>query len=574
MRKGINHIIIVATILSFLACGRKIVPAKVAGSPDSGYGDAAFNTFYIEAIKQKLLGNGPDALKYFEQCLKLKPQSSATYYQMAQILLGGGDIKNGKNYALKALNIDTENIWYMMMVAGIYYQEHNIDSAIVYYEKAVKDFPEKESLQLTLGNLYSERGSYDKANTIFSALDKKYGVNESSTVASIRNLMAGKKYQEALGKAELLLKDSPDEILYNGLLAEIYRGMGESEKAEEVYKRLLERNPDDPQTQLSLCDFLISEKSYSDLFELLNTVILNDKITREDKITLVAHLLELDDLIKSDGNKLMIAVMVLEANYPGDDIIMLLRPDLLEKQGDLEEASIRLEEIIKISPGNYYAWEKLLLVYLQMEDFNKLMIRGEECATRFNRSFLAKLLYAQGALENGKYSVALEELRKAEILAGNDKDLNNQVLVMKADVYYRMKDYDKAFGLFEEAVKANSEDLTVLNNYAYYLAEQDMRLKEAEKMAKKVIETEKNNNTFLDTYGWVLYKRGKLKDAAKIMEEIIKSADTPDAEYFEHYGYILKKQRKCEEAIKNWEIAISIDSSKVELQKEIENCRK
>ena len=39
---------------------------------------------------------------------------------------------------------------------------------------------------------------------------------------------------------------------YNGLLAEIYRGKGENEKALEVYNQLLERNPDNPQIQLSL----------------------------------------------------------------------------------------------------------------------------------------------------------------------------------------------------------------------------------------------------------------------------------------------------------------------------------
>ena len=57
----------------------------------------------------------------------------------------------------------------------------------------------------------------------------------------------------------------------------------------------------------------------------------------------------------------------------------------------------------------------------------------------------------------------------------------------------------------------NDSDLTVMNNYAYYLAEQNMNLKEAEKMAKVVTEKDKENITFLDTYAWVLYKRGKDK---------------------------------------------------------------
>ncbi len=76
-------------------------------------------------------------------------------------------------------------------------------------------------------------------------------------------------------------------------------------------------------------------------------------------------------------------------------------------------------------------------------------------------------------LENKKFDIALEELRKAEILAGDNKEFMTQVLTMRADVYYRMKDYIKAFETFEAAIKVNGDDLTVINNYAYYLAEQD-----------------------------------------------------------------------------------------------------
>src|SRR5674536_166734 len=68
------------------------------------------------------------------------------YYQMAQIVVTNGDLKHGKQYVIKALSIDQENIWYLTMLAGFYYQEKNLDSAIIYYEKAVKYFPEKENL--------------------------------------------------------------------------------------------------------------------------------------------------------------------------------------------------------------------------------------------------------------------------------------------------------------------------------------------------------------------------------------------------------------------------------------------
>jgi Tfp pilus assembly protein PilF len=493
---------------------------------------------------------------------------------MAQIVISNGDIKDGKKYLIKALSIDPQNIWYLTMISGIYYQEKNLDSSIIFYERAVKYFPDKENLQLNLGNLYSENKKYGKANEIFESFDKKYGLNENSTLSSIRNLMSEGKYDDALIKVLTLIKTNPDEIRYNGILADIYRGKGEDQKAMDVYNKLLESDPDNPQVQLSLCDFLMTEKNYRDLFILLNKIILNVKIERDNKISLLGRILEISEIYKNWAEKLSIALMVMEANYSTDNIVPLLRPELMIKQNKLVDAATRLEEIIKTNPDNYYAWEKLLVVYLQLKDFDKLLVTGEECASKFNTSFPAKLLYANAALEKGKYSIALEELRKAEILAADNKEFMIQVLTMKADVYYRMKDYINAFETFKTAMKTDNEDLTIINNYAYYLAEQNTNLKEAEEMARKVTEKEKGNTTYLDTYGWVLYKRGKLKEAARVMESIISSREKPDPVWFEHYGYILKMEKRCDEAIKNWNISIKLDSTKTELLKEIKNCGK
>jgi len=391
-------------------------------------------------------------------------------------------------------------------------------------------------------------------------------------VAAIKNLVVAEKYNEAEVKAKELLLTQPDNILYNGILAEIYRGKKEKQKALEVYKSLIDRNPGNGQIQLSLCDFLISEKSYDELFELLTTVFINGSIAREDKIAFAVRLIDDKKVAVDYEQKLSLALMVLEANYKEDDVVHILRPELYIKIDKPDLAVQLLEEIIKRDERNYYAWEKLLLTYLQMENYQKLMSRGEVCATMFNRSFLAKVLYANGAIESGKFDIALTELKKAEILAGNDEAMKLQVITMRADIFYRMKDYENAFLQFNEALKINSEDLTVLNNYAYYLAEQNLRLKEAEDMIKKVIQTEKDNTTFLDTYAWVLYKRGKLREASKVMESIINRGQKPDAEWYEHYGYILKKQKKCDEAVLNWNIALKLDSSKTQLVKEIEAC--
>lgn len=571
--RNISGIALITAVFIIGSCATK-KQSVTFKDPVKNYDAAAFDYIYVEALKQKLMGNGGDALRYLEQCIKIDPESDAAYYQMAQIVLASGDIANGKSYAAKAYSIDSKNIWYIIMLSGIYYQEGNIDSAILVYEKAVQYYPQKVNYQIALANMYSEKGDFQRSLNSFEQLESKYGINESITYGYIQTLIGAGKFDEAQKKTEELIKEFPSGIQYYAVLAEIYRKKGEGQKASEVYEKLMKDNPDNTQIQLSLCDFLINEKRFEDLFVLLNPVIINGDIQREDKISLFARLIVIKDYKAAEVDKILMALMVFEAAYANDEIIPLLRPEFLDNLERDKEAAERLEELIIKQSGNYFAWEKLLLLYLQMGDFKKLFIRGEECASKFNRSFLAKLLYANGAIENGKYDIAIDELRKAQILAGDNSQNILQVLTMRADVYYRMKDYDKAFETFDEAVAIDSEDITILNNYAYYLAEQNMNLKEAEVMAQKVIEKEKNNATFLDTYAWVLYKRGKNKDAAKIMESIIEKGTNISAEHYEHYGFILKSLKKCDKAIEKWDVALKMDSTKTELRREIENCKK
>ncbi len=574
MKKQIFQVVYLITAIVLLTgCSQKIIPGLRKDSGEK-FDAATFNYVYGEALRQKLLGNNGEALKFFEQSIIINPESDASYFQVGQILFNSNDNENAGRYLKKALSMQPGNIWYHLLMANIFYQQGLIDSSAVCYEKAVKIAPERSDLQLTLLTIYQESGNLTKAKKLLLELSEKYEENESISVAIVKNLIEEKEYPLAKEKVTELLKQAPDEIIFNALLADIYQKEGNREDAADVYARLLERNPGDQLIQIKLFNFLLAEKEYDELFAVLNTFTLSEKISKEDKIAYF-DMLAKDSVVTGKYNKnLEMAFLILEACYVKDDLVLLLRPDYLARQKRFDEAASRLEEIVKINPENQLAWEKLLLTYYESRNFQKLQSSGKEAATRFNRSILAKLLYAHGAMENKDYETAAEELRKAQILAGDNEEVLIQVLTMKAEVLYNSGDYEGAFRNFDEILKKKNDDLTVLNNYAYYLAEQDLRLKEAEKMAKTVIDAEKDNSTFLDTYAWVLYKRGKAKEAARIMEKIIRTEGRDDAEWYEHYGFILKRLGKCREAVRFWEKAILADKEKEHLKDEIRKCKR
>ena len=557
-----------------MACGAK---KKIVGTPASSFRNvettaADFDYIYSEGLRHKFMGNGNEALRYFVTAMRMNPDNDAVYYQISQLALSMGDFRTGKTYAKRAYELDNKNIWYSSLLAGIYYQENKIDSAIYVYEKTVEFSPNSDESLLILANLYSENGDYENAVKAHQQFHQKYGVNENTTPAYIQNLIFANKLDLAMEIAQEAIIVFPDEVIFYTQLAETYGKKGEDQKALEVYKKLLEEDPHNSQILMSICDFLLGEQRYYELFQVLSPIIQEEAVSKEEKISFFAKILSIPSLPGDVVNHTLLALMVFEAVYDHDDVVVLIRPELLDKYNRQPEAIKRLEDIVSKRPDNYFAWEKLLLLYYETKDYDKLFKRGEEGASRFNRSFLAKILYAVGAYETKHYDIALEELRKAAILAGNDEKGIMQVLTMKSTVLYKMNDYAEAFKTFEEALKVDPDEIVILNNYAYYLAERNTELKKAEAMSRKVIESEKNSATYLDTYAWVLFKMGKTRKAAKIMEQVIAQGADLSAEHYEHYGYILKKMRKCREAIINWQMAIKLDSSKVELYKEIQNC--
>ena len=574
MRKISIFIAVIFFTSLLFSCNRKSALSLSEGRGKNSYDVATFDFLYTEGIKQKLMGNAGDALKYLEKCVEMNPLSDASYHQMAQISLQLGNTAQAKKYAVKAAELDEQNLWYMTFLGGIYYQERNLDSALIYFEKTVRIQPDNNDVKVTLAGIYTELGDYKKANEIYSYFIEKYGANENISLMIVKNMMNSGDLDGAELIIKELLKENPAEILYNGILAEIYRKKGLNDKAEEVYKKLLDLDSTNPQTLLSLSDFMIAEKKYDDLFVLLNIIAVNEKVTMENKIALLSKLIDTEDIVKNKGKELEVALRIFEEGEKNKDFINLIRPELYQKMGRKEDAITRLEEIIIMNPNIYFAWEKLLILYSDTRNFDKLYIKGKECATRFNMSYPAKILYASAAMEKKLYEEALEELRKAKILAGNQNEMLMQVVSMEADIYYRKGEYDKSFVLFKEALEYNPDDVIILNNYAYYLAEQNKDIKEAEKMIKKVIEKEKDNNTFLDTYAWVLYKSGKTRDAIKVMEDIMARDNKPDPDWFEHYGYMMKSLRKCEVAINYWKRALELEPERIELINAIESCKR
>ena len=123
---------------------------------------------------------------------------------------------------------------------------------------------------------------------------------------------------------------------------------------------------------------------------------------------------------------------------------------------------------------------------------------------------------------------------------GNNDHLA-EALSIAGDVWYQqMDDRKKAYETYEEALEADPDRTSVLNNYAYYLSQEGRQLRKALKMSRRTIELEPDNATYLDTYGWLLYLLRRPKEAKPYFKHAMLYGGKDSAVVLEHYSKVLE----------------------------------
>ena len=54
----IGYFFLAFIVISFSFCSKSLIPSGKSQKSEAGFDAAAFNEIYVEALKQKLLGNG------------------------------------------------------------------------------------------------------------------------------------------------------------------------------------------------------------------------------------------------------------------------------------------------------------------------------------------------------------------------------------------------------------------------------------------------------------------------------------------------------------------------------------
>jgi tetratricopeptide (TPR) repeat protein len=514
-----------------------------------------FEYLFVEALKEKALGNPQKAIQLLSGCLEIDPESSAAMYELATIHAENNDFTSAVLLLERAVSLNPENKWYNLMLAQIYQQTRRYNQAAEVFDKLLSQDPENIEFLYMQAVLLSTAGKIDEAIEAYSQLERKVGVNEMISVEKQQLYLEDGQIDKAFEEIEKLIETDPQEPRYYGLMADLYQSQGDTANAMKNYRKIQEIDPGNGFVHFSLANFYLQSGETEKSFEETKKGFRNNDVDVHTKLQLFLMLSSnaAQSGLKTDQEDELINI--LQEVHPEEYLVHTIKAESLLKKGKLEEARTEILNALEIEPGDYILWERVLFIDNDLQEWESLHEHSVQAMEMFPNQPQIYFLNAIANIQLQNYDETLAIADEGLMYVIENKKMEGQFLMLKAEALYKMGRIQEAFAAFDESVDLDPDNHIALNNYAYYLSLAGKNLDKAERMSGRVIERFPDNATYLDTYAWVLFKKGEYKLARFYMETAIKNGGEDNSTLLEHYGDILFKLQQTDEALKYWKKA-------------------
>ena len=230
------------------------------------------------------------------------------------------------------------------------------------------------------------------------------------------------------------------------------------------------------------------------------------------------------------------------------------------------------ERAVEIEPDNTGARLALLQNTWETQDYDKVI---EICrpAQEYNPEEMA-FYYYQGFAQYMKHDndEALKTFRKgvSQIKPDSNPDLVADFYAVMGDILHEKGMDKEAYEAYDSCLQWKPDYAPALNNYAYYLSENNKDLKKAEQMSYKTVKAEPENATFLDTYAWILFKQERYEEARIYIDQVMKYDTSLSGTVLEHAGDIYFSVGDQSKALDYWQQAAKAGNDSKLLKKKIE----
>ena len=558
--------------------------------------------YYLEAVNRQVDGDEAEAYELYKKAYQLDPtyvEAESAYgsrrltietdtFQSPEMLMASlammrpyidtypGDFFEAAYYAYLAAHLDT------------------LEEAIRIYERADSLFPSKTATLYHLSEAYMAAKNVPKAVEALDRYEKVEGKSPEISLRKITYFIQAQDTAGALKEAEDLVEYSPRDPRFRILKGNVFSALNLPDSALACYLDAERIAPDNGGAKLALAAFYKEKGDSVKYDEKTYEALLTEDFGLEQKAALLAQYLQRIISDKSATSRGDYLFSVLRDQYPYEPQVIDLAARYSAAKGDIADAIEKIGYAIDLKPDTEDYWGQLMSYQLSDDKPAEAVKTYDRALGHIVPSEGLKLLLAQAVSMAKDYVRAVavyDELLKQSDPALNAVDsvsdrsiaarMQYEDLVrtstlynMLGDLYYQAKDMPAAFRAYENALSFLPDNAMVLNNYAYFLAEEGGDIEKAYGMGKRAVEIDPENPTFLDTYAWILFKKGDFENALTYQQAAVEKSEAEgdiSAELYSHFGDILFRNGRREDAIEYWKRALELSPDDEGLQTKVKS---
>ena len=573
-----NSIWLLVAVWTLVSCGtvkstREKPAVALAQSSLTPEQQRKYDYFFLEAMRLKEKKDYASAFGLLQHCLDIHPNAASALYEVSQYYMFLRQVPQGQEALEKAVANAPDNYWYSQGLASLYQQQNELDKAVTLLEQMVVRFPAKQDPLFNLLDLYGRQEKYDEVISTLNRLEKRMGKNEQLSMEKFRIYLQMKDDKKAFQEIESLVQEYPMDMRYQVILGDVYLQNGKKQEAIDVYQKVLAAEPDNPMAIFSMASYY-KQTGQEELYQQqLDTLLLNKKVTPDTKVGVMRQMIVENEQADKDSTQIIALFdRIMKQEQDDPQIPMLYAQYLLSKNMESESVPV-LEQVVDLDPTNKAARMMLIGAAVKKEDYKQIIKVCEPGieATPDALEFYYYLAVAYNQAEKPDSVISICKRALEHTTADSKKEIVSDFYSILGDMYHTQKQMKEAYAAYDSALVYNPSNIGALNNYAYYLSVERRDLDKAEEMSYKTVKAEPNNATYLDTYAWILFEKGNYAEARIYIDNAMKSEGGDKSDVIvEHCGDIYYMTGDVDGALTYWKKALEMGSESKTLKQKIE----
>ena len=524
--------------------------------------------FMAEAAKSRMQGQWSKAMELYSHCLQIDSCSAEALYQLGRISFYLRQDSAGLEYLHKAVDLDPDNTYYIEPLAAILLRQGCEDDALPLLEHISKLQSNRSDVLSHLASIYSKTGRLEDAISALDRLEMLEGKMSQLSNEKFSLYMEMGDSVKAFAELQSLCDEYPADLSYKIDMAYCYQQLGDYEKALQMYDEVRAIDPANVPLQMAMLDYYLSQGMDSLYDATRDSILYAPETETAKRVVLIQQMVQRMSPDSADTEQIIKRFeRVLQLDSTNVELLTMYAAFLDYRQKPQEMIQSVMSRVLLVEPDNEMATQWLLQYYASRKDYFSL----EEICRRGVNYHPKDLVYpyflGMIMLERNNNAEALEVLDRGIRLRSEDTRLAlvSDAFTVKGDVFYKMGKHADAFLQYDSALVYNKDNVLCLNNYAYYLSLRNENLDKAEEMSYRTIKAEPDNRTYLDTYAWILFMQAKYEQAQEYMDKVVPRDSSEQflmtdlytsTAILEHAGDIAWMNGDAERATYLWQLAV------------------